>query len=338
MLADLESSSRQPVRPRWSLSRLELERARALGASIDLSTVLSYSSGTRSYLSFCKQHEISIDPTPNTLSFFVVYMSHFIKPTSVDSYLSGICNILEPYFPDVRKSRTSAIVRRTLQGCKRLRSSAPQRAAALTVEDLEQATSSFITPSHNDLLFLAILHAGFFGLHRLGELVDHDRPDLRNPRKRIRRTSVKFAADGNSFSYFLPTHKADPLFEGNTVHIRRRNSGPDPLSVFRRYLASRDSQIFQLCPQLWLLVDGTVPTRSWFTTRLRALFPASDVGGHSMRPGGATFFALEGMPDDRIQGLGRWSSDAFKMYIRKNPALLHALILARSRRDDDARA
>ncbi|VDC07991.1 unnamed protein product [Peniophora sp. CBMAI 1063] len=308
-------------------------RARALGAAVDLSTALSYSSGTRSYLSFTKLHELPVDPTADTLSLFAVYMSSYIKPTSVDSYLSGVCNVLEPFYPDVRKNRNSALVRRTIKGCKRLYSSAPERAEALTLEDLARASHTLVSPSHDDLAFLAMLHVGFFGLHRLAELTDHDTPKLRNPRKTMRRSTVKFADDGTSFSYWLPTHKADALYEGNTVHILRRDDGPDPMSVFRAYLASRDRRPFALCPQLWLLADGRVPTRSWFTSRLRQLFPNSGVGGHSMRPGGATFFALEGYPDDRIQGLGRWTSDAFKMYIRKHPALLHALLLARSRRD-----
>lgn len=334
VLDSLAATSRQPKRERWSLARLEHMRARALGAAVDLSTALSYSSGTRSYLSFTKLHELPVEPTSDTLSLFAVYMSSYIKPTSVDSYLSGVCNILEPFYPDVRKNRNSALVRRTIKGCKRLYSTPPERADALTIDDLSRATSSLSSPSHDDTLFLAMLHVGFFGLHRLAELTDNDTPKLRNPRKTLRRSTVKFADDNESFSYWLPTHKADALYEGNTVHILRRHSGPDPFSIFRAYLVSRDRQSFALCPQLWLLANGRVPTRSWFTARLKTIFANSGIGGHSMRPGGATFFALEGLPDDRIQGLGRWTSEAFKMYIRKNPALLHALLLARSRRGE----
>ncbi|EIW79271.1 hypothetical protein CONPUDRAFT_59467 [Coniophora puteana RWD-64-598 SS2] len=44
-----------------------------------------------------------------------------------------------------------------------------------------------------------------------------------------------------------------------------------------------------------------------------------------------TFEALaeDGVPFDQIQALGRWSSDAFKIYIRKHPALLASAMLAR---------
>src|SRR5580704_11500457 len=97
------SVSRQPVRVAWTRDRLLLERTIALGNSLDVSSYSTYTSALNSYISFCKLHNFDITPTEETLSFFVVYMSYHIKPQSVDSYLSGICNQLEPHFPDVRK-------------------------------------------------------------------------------------------------------------------------------------------------------------------------------------------------------------------------------------------
>jgi hypothetical protein len=43
-------------------------------------------------------------------------MCHHIALKSVDSYLSSICNQLESAFPDVRKVRTSPLVKNTLKG------------------------------------------------------------------------------------------------------------------------------------------------------------------------------------------------------------------------------
>jgi len=92
---------RQPKRERWSMERLIHERALALGEAIDLSTKKSYGSALNSYLNFILLHGLPAEPTENTLSLFTVYMSFYIKPDSVDSYLSGIVQQLEPYFPDV---------------------------------------------------------------------------------------------------------------------------------------------------------------------------------------------------------------------------------------------
>jgi len=36
------------------------------------------------------------------LCFYIVYMSHHIKPTLIKSYLLGICAELEPFYPNIR--------------------------------------------------------------------------------------------------------------------------------------------------------------------------------------------------------------------------------------------
>jgi hypothetical protein len=124
--------SRQPVWPPWTHEHLVRERAIALGHAIDHSTKLSYNSGTNSYLTFCHLHHRPIDPTPETLSFFTVFMCHHINPKSVDNYLSGVCNNLEGYFPHICASRNSALISCTLAGCKRLYSHPTRRKRALT--------------------------------------------------------------------------------------------------------------------------------------------------------------------------------------------------------------
>jgi hypothetical protein len=130
------ASSRQPTRQPWTHERLVCERAIALGHAIDRSTRSSYNSGTNSYLAFCHLHHRPVDPTPETLSFFTVFMCHHINPKSVDNYLSGVCNNLESFFPNVRTARNSVIVSRTLAGCKRLYGHPSRRKRALTRDDL----------------------------------------------------------------------------------------------------------------------------------------------------------------------------------------------------------
>ena len=110
--------ARQPPRQPWTCERLFQERAITLGQGIDNSTWKNYGSALNSYLNFIKLHNFPLEPTPDTLSLFTVYLSHHIKPSSVGTYLSGICQQLEPYFPNVRSARNSALVHRTLQGCK----------------------------------------------------------------------------------------------------------------------------------------------------------------------------------------------------------------------------
>ena len=51
--------------------------------------------------------------------------------------------------------------------------------------------------------------------------------------------------------------------------------------------------MFGLFPELWLTLDGCVPSYSWFITKLHLVL-GSDIAGHSLRSGGATPLALEG--------------------------------------------
>ena len=167
----VSSSSKQPSRPAWTLRQLVYERSILLGMAIDAATHLSYTSALNSYLTFCKLHNFDIDPTPETLSLYVTYQSTFINPKSVDSYLSGIANQMESFFPDVRKNRHSALVSRTLKGAKRRHGVLIHRKKPLSLEDLKAVHHDLKSSSdHDDLLFVSQLLIGFHGLLRLSEL------------------------------------------------------------------------------------------------------------------------------------------------------------------------
>src|ERR1700710_1278056 len=116
----ISDKARQPYREAWSLERLIHERSVFLGLVLDASSFWAYSSHLNSYLTFCSLHHLPIDPTPETLSYYVTFMSHHIRPRSVDAYLSGIVHQLEPHFPHVRQSHHSPLVKRTVQGPLRL--------------------------------------------------------------------------------------------------------------------------------------------------------------------------------------------------------------------------
>ena len=320
------SKSRQPVRLPWTLDRLVRERAIALSSAIDRSTRMTYNSAMNSYITFCNLHQRPLDPTPETLSFFTVFMSHHIHPNSVDSYLSGICNNLEGFFPDVRHNRNSRLVSQTLAGCKRLHGHPQRRKRALTREDLlivfDDLTASL---SHDDHLFLTQLLTGFDGLLRLGNLVWPDSTALRSYRKLSMRHSVKWSP--NSFSFWLPSSKTDRVFEGNRVLVHG-NTTPNPYLAFLSYIRSRDI-LFPHRPELWIRADGSVPTRSWFLQRLHHYFP-SDTAGQSLRAGGATDLASCGFSPEAIMMRGRWISDDWRKYVRQHPTLLHTLFFSSS--------
>ena len=315
--------ARQPTRAAWSMERLVHERALALGHVIDKSTLSNYSSALNSYLNFVTLHALPVEPTPDTLSLYTVYMCHHINPRSVNTYLSGISQQLEANFPAVKEARNSTLVRRTWQGCMRMKGVATVRKRALTTDDLNLVIARcHMSTNHDDLLFLAMLLTGFFGLLRLGEMTFPDDTSLRNWKKVTRRNTVKVTIQ--HYEFLLPGHKADRFFEGNKIIIPSRRFGVYPLQFFSKYLASRDA-LHPVASPLWLTESGLVPTRSFFISRLR-LFFTKDVGGQSMRAGGATALAEHGFSPYVIQASGRWTSEAFLVYIHKNPALLQGFL------------
>lgn len=323
----MDRRARQPRREPWSRERLIHERSIALANALDSSTQVTYNSHLQSYLNFCKIHGFPTDPTSDTLSFFIVYMSKHINPRSLPGYLSGIISRLEPMFPEVRENAKKPIVRRTLQGCKRLNPKAITRKRPLDYGDLRKLTDTLTPQSpYDDVLFVTLVLTGFYSLMRLGELVVPDQLAKRNFNKIIRRTSLKI--NNTQYQFLLPAHKADRFFEGNTILIQSTNSAPDAIPIMLRYLRQRDER-FPHHPQLFLRQDGTVPAREFFMRRIKSALEG-DVGGHSMRSGGATALAIAGVPDNRIQAMGRWSSDAYQQYIRKHPALLQALTTGRA--------
>ncbi|KDQ08107.1 hypothetical protein BOTBODRAFT_88476, partial [Botryobasidium botryosum FD-172 SS1] len=244
-------------------------------------------------------HDMPIEPTPDSFSFYTVYMSHHIKPRSVESYLSGICNQLEPHFPQTRSVRKDVLVTRTLTGCKKLFTSPIQRKRPLACAEIASLQPQYAASmNHDDLLFFAMLTTGFGGLLRLGELVWPDKKDLHDYRKVTLRHTVHWLPHG--FDFTLPGHKADRLFEGSRVVIVDTLTGDDPVAPFKWYLASRDAK-FPYNAALWLKADGSIPLRGWFTRRLRAHFPDPNVSGHSMRIGKATNLAEAGTAPHLIQ-------------------------------------
>jgi hypothetical protein len=109
-MVSISPNSRQPPREAWTMERLVNERSITLGYSLDTSSFGAYTSALNSYITFCNLHTLPVDPTPDTLSFFAVFLSTYIKPDLVNSYLSGICRQLEAFYPDVRQNRKSLLV------------------------------------------------------------------------------------------------------------------------------------------------------------------------------------------------------------------------------------
>jgi hypothetical protein len=69
----------------WTSQLLVKELDIAVGTCVEPSTSTAYASALCSYTSFCAIHEFPLTLTPQTLTFYIVYMAHYINPRSIES-------------------------------------------------------------------------------------------------------------------------------------------------------------------------------------------------------------------------------------------------------------
>ena len=192
-MMEISPTLRQPCREPWTLECLNYERSILLEMSIGISIAATYSSALNSYLTFCKMHSLPIDPTPQTLSYYATFQSFFINPKSVISYLSGICNQLEPFFSDVQKNRASSLVAHTLAGAKQHHARPTIRKSHLTTANLLIISGDLsLSSDHDDLLFDAQLNTGITGLLCLGKMTWPNKVTLHDFKKVTMCFSLEF--------------------------------------------------------------------------------------------------------------------------------------------------
>jgi hypothetical protein len=309
------SSKPKVARPPMDLADLDARALHLQVNSIERSTSKHYATGARDYVNFCILHSLPLDPTPTTLSRYIAYTSQFIA--SGPKYLTGVRHFLHDIYPEFDKNRAHALVKSTVRGSKKLRADPVKRKLPLRIAHLESFISvALCTKCYDDLLFATLLTCAFYGCHRMGELVQKNDRSLFDWRKIIKRGSLLFL--NRRAQYTLPYHKGDPFFRGTEVLFTQQEK-VDPVSLLQKYCTIRD-QKHGAKTALFLREDGSHPTRSWFDLKFFTVLDRR-FGGHSARTGYATLLASLGVSESIIQAIGRWSSEAWKTYIRENPSI-----------------
>ncbi|KZT31024.1 hypothetical protein SISSUDRAFT_995597, partial [Sistotremastrum suecicum HHB10207 ss-3] len=124
--------------------------------------------------------------------------------------------------------------------------------------------------------------------------------------------------------FALPKTKASAT--GEDVYWAKQQGPEDPhfalQNHFRINNPDLDSPIFS-----WKHSKGLRPlTKSAFMKRLStaaSYLNHADFKGHSIRIGATLEYLLRGVSFEVVKSMGRWSSDAFAVYLRK-----HAVIMA----------
>lgn len=124
---------------------------------------------------------------------------------------------------------------------------------------------------------------------------------------------------------FIEFSKADSSGSGVNISISKINNSYCPYISMVRYLKARPRT--SINSPLFILPNELPMTKHWFRTHLASVLMLRGLSphlytGHLFHIGAATTAAECGVPDSTIQMLGRWSSTAYKTYIRSDTHVL----------------
>ena len=125
---------------------------------------------------------------------------------------------------------------------------------------------------------------------------------------------------------FLAKAKTDPFGKGVNIWLGRTGCAICPVVAILNYIRVRP----QGQGPLLVLQDGSSFTKGWFIKRVREALRLAGIdprayAGHSFRIGAATTAVAAGVPAYTIKMMGRWSSEAYTLYIREPACALAAV-------------
>ena len=126
-------------------------------------------------------------------------------------------------------------------------------------------------------------------------------------------SDISFSESFQFASVRIKKSKTDPFKCGCTIRIAATNSPFCPVNALVSYLRARSN----VDGPLYRFHNGQFLTRHFISNLLSLALPhVPNINTHSFRIGGASAAASAGIQDSVIQIMGRWSSDAYKRYIR----------------------
>ena len=286
-------------------------------AALAPSTITSYRSGIRSYRLFCwHTGSLAFPLSELTLQRFAASLGSRVSHSTIKVYLAGVqyLSILLGFHVSISRMPQLHYLLRGIRRTQGASFSRPSR-QPITYRHLLliQYRIQFLqhTPFQR-LMFRTATSLAFFGLLRVSEYTSAGAARF-DPSSTLLVTDVSINAENTILTIRLRASKTDPFRVGCSVRVGASGSTTCPVALMRQYLRARaDGQ-----GPLFVLSPGRYLTRQDMVRLLRCCLPGlSNVNTHSFRIGGASAAASAGISDSCIQILGRWSSDAYKRYVR----------------------
>lgn len=318
---------------------------------ISLSTRQIYGAGLMEWIVYCDSRRIPehhrFPAEPHHLQAFIASHSGSIGVSKLNNILSALAlwhQIHELPWDGLTQPLTKRFKRNAIARAPSDSSQPPR--SPVTLRHLDLLAQSIDLTQPFDSAMWATACCAFWGVCRLGELTSPALNDP-DPTHRARRSSSNFAWTSTSpqsaacppdgANWAIPWTKTTG-FTGATIIISRWNHGSCPV----RALANHFHVNQRLPPDATFFAyshpsspAGWSPMiKSVFMKRCTEIWKTANVPkctGHSFRIGGATQLIEQGVSFDWVCMQGRWSSDAWRRYVRSTPRLLQ-LEIARLRR------
>lgn len=290
-----------------------------------------YGTGLLVFHVFCDHRNITEDQrvpaTPILISSFISALAGSYTMEAIKNYVYGVraWHILHGLQWKADDDTLDALLR----GAAALTppsSRRPQR-APITVEFLRSIQPYLDLTRPLDAAFWACLLVSFFCTARLGEFTVPNQKAF-DPQKHVKRSDMRVDFDRNNLKstvFHLPRTKTSP--GGEDVSFSKQEVAIDPEAALSNHFEvnnpPNNAHLFSYRNN----ANKFAPmTRSKFLARLRQVAELAGLQylpGHSIRIGSTLEYLLRGIPFEAMKTKGRWSSDAFQIYLTR-----HAQILA----------
>ena len=299
--------------------------------SLAPSTRRSYSSGQRRFLEFCTTvgllHQ-SGSPFPvfeSTLELFVSHLSYTVSYCTVKCYLAAVRSLqIDLGLSD--PLTTTPRLEHVLRGIKCSQAlTARARPPRLPVtRDLMLLIHSRLNLADPDSAMLwAAFSTVWFGFLRVSEFTTPSSGFDPSVHLSASDLAVDHLNRPSGALLLIKASKTDPFGQGVRLFLPRTGGALCPVASISAYLHRHSNS----SGPLFLFTDGKPLSRLHVTDRLRSILAEAGIQGnfssHSFQIGAATSAHTAGLPDSLIRTLGRWSSDAYLVYVRTSLDTLH---------------
>ena len=308
---------------------------RYYNAGLAVNTHATYSSGQRSYLSYCEQVKSRPFPiTEHKLCSWIADLATRIVPKTIRVYMYALRSMCVDggatlSFKDMHQ------LARVYHGIKKQHGVASTRPRLpITLGVLQSMYNYLNMDDHDDIILWAAFTLAVSNMLRVSEFAITRSGQYPAP---ITHGDINLNKSSQYYELHIKRSKTDQYAEGRTVQVYATGAVTCPVHAMRRLITLCSNQR-RVRPQsaVFVLRSGLLLSRHVVERRLKSLVTSigldpSQYNTHSLRRGGATSYSLANVPDRMIQVIGGWTSDSYKLYIDTSMGQVREAAISASR-------